>query len=196
MTYAIHHYPVGLIDVVRLSGERVTIRPILPQDAELAQAFVRALSPGARHSRFFSGLKELAPDLLAQFTQLNYRDHLALVAETFAGGAGKIVGDARYVVDHEGGADFAVAVADAWQGRGLGRLLLQRLECHAAASGVRQLYADTLYDNKAMLGLAQDTGFSVARRGRGAGLVRLEKDLAPPPGFVPCYERPAAALAA
>ena len=78
---------------------------------------------------------------------------------------------------------LAVAVADAWQGRGLGRLLLQRLECHAAASGVRQLYADTLYDNKAMLGLAQDTGFSAARRGRGAGLVRLEKDLAPPPGL-------------
>ena len=196
MTYAIHHYPAALIDVVHLGGERVTIRPILPQDAPLEQAFVRSLSPEARRSRFFTPLKELPPQILARFTEVDYRDHLALVAQTFTDGAERIVGDARYIVDDEASADFAIAVADQWRGRGLGRLLLKRLECHAAASGVRQLHGDTLYDNSAMLRLAQSVGFSIAPRGRGPGLVRIEKSIMAPPGFVPCYERAPAVLAA
>jgi acetyltransferase len=196
MTYAIHQYPAALIDVVHLGGERVTIRPILPQDAPLEQAFVRALSQEARRTRFFTPLRELPPQMLARFTQVDYRDHLALVAQTFADGTETIVGDARYIVDDEGTADFAVAVADEWRGRGLGRLLLKRLECHAAASGVRQLHGDTLHDNTAMLHLARSVGFSVAPRGRGPGVLRIEKSLIAPPGFVPCYERGPAVYAA
>jgi hypothetical protein len=65
MTYTIHRYPAELIDVVHLrDGGRVTVRPILPQDAEIVQAFVQTLSDGARRHRFFRTLRELPADLL------------------------------------------------------------------------------------------------------------------------------------
>jgi acetyltransferase len=207
MTYAIHHYPAALIDVVHLGGERVTIRPVLPQDAPLEQAFVRALSDEARHKRFFSPLKELPPQLLTRFTEIDYRDHLALVAQTFTDGAERIVGDARYIVDDEASADFAIAVADQWRGRGLGRLLLTRLECHAAASGVRQLHGDTLHDNAGMLRLfhraararprhpahrevdRRASGFRALLRARAAGVRGVDRRS--PRGDVNCFALPA-----
>ena len=56
MTYEIHRYPTDLIDVVRLAGgERIVIRPVLPQDADLTRAFFRDLSAPARYDRFMTG---------------------------------------------------------------------------------------------------------------------------------------------
>lgn len=191
MTYAIHRYPAGLIDVVRLDGgTRVTIRPILPQDAEIEQAFVRNLSPGSRHSRFFSTIRELPPSLLKRFTEVDYRSHLALIAEVFDGDSEVIIGDARYVVEEDASsAEFAVAVADAWRGKGIGGLLLARLECHAAAAGVAHLTADTLYDNQPMLHLARQAGFIIDPEPKPGGLVRLSKEIGPAARSVPCFER-------
>ena len=60
MTYAIHRYPTHLIDVVRLAkGSRVTIRPTLPQDAELQREFFLCLSAKSRYYRFMTGFNEL-----------------------------------------------------------------------------------------------------------------------------------------
>jgi hypothetical protein len=68
MTYAIHRYPVHLIDVVRLAdGSRVTIRPTLPQDAELQQEFFRGLSVEGRYRRFMTRLNELPEALVERF---------------------------------------------------------------------------------------------------------------------------------
>ena len=84
MTYTIHRYPAELIDVVHLvDGRRMTVRPVLPQDADLLQTFVRGLSDESRRNRFFRALHELPGDLLARFTPIDYRRHLALVAEVF-----------------------------------------------------------------------------------------------------------------
>ena len=88
MTYQIHRYPAELIDVVRLAdGERVVIRPVLPQDEDLTTAFFRNLSAPARYDRFMTSMRELPPELMRRFTQIDYADHLALVAEVFAGRA-------------------------------------------------------------------------------------------------------------
>ena len=58
MTYTIHRYPAELIDVVRLvDGSKVTLRPVLPQDADIMQSFVRTLSEESRRNRFFRALR-------------------------------------------------------------------------------------------------------------------------------------------
>ena len=55
MLYQIHRYPADLIDVVRLAGgQRVVIRPVLPQDADLTEAFFRNLSGASRYDRFMT----------------------------------------------------------------------------------------------------------------------------------------------
>lgn len=177
MTYTIYRYPAELIDVVHLrDGERITIRPILPQDAAIMQAFVQTLSDGARRNRFFRTLRELPADLLRRFTQVDYHQHLALVAEVFTEAGETIVGEGRYVMDEGGaGAEFAVAVADCWQGKGIGRQLLERLEHRAAAAGIRRLHGETLLDNRAMQHLARKAGFSARYDPHVQGVLRFEK---------------------
>jgi GNAT superfamily N-acetyltransferase len=183
MTYTIHRYPAELIDVVHLvDGRRITVRPVLPQDADILQAFVRGLSDESRRNRFFRTLHELPGDLLARFTQVDYRRHVALVAEVFDQGVETIVGEARYVVEDDESAEFAVAVADLWQGRGIGALLLQRLSDQATAAGLPLLYGRTLCSNRAMHRLARKAGFTVALDPEDEDLLLLRKCLDLTPG--------------
>ena len=186
MTYTIARYPVHLIDVVRLiDGSRITIRPTLPQDLELQREFFRSLSTEGRYRRFMVPLNEL-PEVVAQrFISIDYRSHVALLAEVFDDGREIMIGEARYVVNkHDPAAcEFALPVADDWQACGIGRALLSRLEREAAASGIRRMLADTLYDNKAMRALAASSGYTVRANREDARLVKLEMQLSasPPP---------------
>jgi acetyltransferase len=180
MIYSIARYPVHLIDVVRLADDsRVTIRPTLPQDLELQREFFHSLSAEGRYRRFLCPLNELPEAVAQRFFSIDYRSHLALLAEVFADGREVMIGEARYVVDEHDPAicEFAIAVADDWQARGIGRALLARLEREAAASGVRRVLADTHYDNKAMRGLAVRSGYAVKANRNDARLVKLEKNL-------------------
>lgn len=179
MLTSIHRYPTHLIDVLELaSGDRITIRPILPQDAPLEQEFVRALSLGARHNRFFRALRELPPDLLARFTEVDYRATHALVATVRGQGRDRTIADARYAPANEAGsAEFAVAVADKWQGRGIATALLERLACAAAAAGIRRLTGEALAVNEGMLSLARKAGFTLKAEPRMPSVIRLSRTI-------------------
>lgn len=182
MLYEIHRYPADMIDVVRVSGgERVVIRPVLPQDADLTAAFFRGLSGSSRYDRFLSPLREPPPDLLARFTKVDYADHLALVAEVFTGGRETVIGEARYVrgADRES-AEFAVSLAESWQGKGLASVMLSKLVCRAAAAGVTRMVGETLATNSRMLALARKAGFANRLSPDVRGLVLLEKRIVPP----------------
>jgi acetyltransferase len=194
MTYQIHRYPADLIDVVWLAGERVVIRPVLPQDRELTAAFFGDLSPLSRQQRFLSAMRALPPGLLERLTQVDYTSHLALVAEVFRDGRESVIAEARYAVGADRSeAEFAIAVAEPWQGRGLARLLLETLARQAAAAGIRRLTGETLASNERMLTLAQRAGFSIRRSLDGRGLMRLEKTLEPQTSGLPAASTAAAA---
>jgi acetyltransferase len=154
-------FPVSLIDRLWLNdGRSVVVRPVLPQDADAEQRFVRALSPASRARRFHFGVRELAPGLLRSLTQIDHDRHVAVVAQ--ADGEEDtpvIVADARYVRQDDGDeAEFAIAVADEWQGSGLGHQLLERLIRHARRHGVRRLVGDVLQDNQRMMELVRKSG--------------------------------------
>lgn len=181
MTYAIERYPAELIDVVHLTGgERVTVRPVLPQDEELLAAFFRHLSDNARRNRFFRSLHELPPGLAHSFTSIDYHAHLALVATILTDAGEIIIGEARYVIVEPGEGEFAVTIADQWQGKGIGRLLLTRLTCRATHEGVELLFGDILLSNEPMRRLARAVGMRVAPTGGGLGLMRAEMHFAQP----------------
>lgn len=190
MTYTIHRYPAELIDVVRLAdgGPRVTIRPVLPQDMALVAAFFRELSEASRRNRFFRTLRELPEELLERLTSVDYRAHLALIATVLGESGETVIGEARYVITDRDAAEFALAVADAWQGRGVGRELLARLFCRAAAQGVARLHGDVLPTNDAMRHLARSAGMTVLPTGEGLGLLRAEKHLAATAAATPCID--------
>jgi RimJ/RimL family protein N-acetyltransferase len=197
MLYQIHHYPAELIDVVRLgNGQRIVIRPVLPQDRELTDAFFRNLSRDSRYDRFMTPMRELPPGLLDRFTQVDYSAHVALVAEVFVAGRETVIAEARYVHTDADTAEFAVSVAESWQGRGLASLMLTKLACSATAAGVRRLVGETLASNAKMLSLARKAGFAVAASPDVAGLMLREKPLAASPLGIDCGEVGAVALAA
>jgi acetyltransferase len=181
MLYQIHHYPADLIDVVRLrDGQRVLIRPVLPQDEDLTSAFFSDLPARARYDRFMAAMPHLPPDLVKRFTNVDYVSHVALVAEVFVGGQETVVAEARYACGSDPSvAEFAVSVAQEWQGCGLASLLLRKLLCRAAKAGIARVVGETLASNARMLHLARKAGFTATRSADVRELVLLERALAP-----------------
>lgn len=143
-----------------LDGSEVVVRPIVPEDASLLQAFVRRLSPRSRRLRFFAAIAELSPAQVDRFVNVDPAQGLALVATLPRQGGVTIVAEARYALaQDERNAEFAVAVADDFQERGLGRHLVQRLLATAWRRGVQRLFGEIRSDNRAMLALARRLGF-------------------------------------
>lgn len=182
MTYTIHAYPVQLIDVVQLGdGDRITVRPVLPQDAGLTRAFVRKLSATARRFRFMTGMAELPEQMARQLTSIDYKSHLALVATVLRNGEEVMIAEARYAANGEGGAEFAIAIADDWQRLGLGRMMLERLERQAARSGLKRIAGTALIGNAPMLTLARACGYVVKPDPEDSELAVFAKELAAAP---------------
>jgi len=159
---AIHPYPAELETELELrDGVRVPLRPMRPEDVELEKRFFDGLSDRSRFQRFMQHLPQLPPKMLARFTQLDYDRELALVALH----AGEFIAVGRYAPNADGEtAEFALVVADAWQGRGLGRRLLERLREEARKAGYKALYGNIMEANHEMLDLARRLGFTVESR--------------------------------
>jgi acetyltransferase len=154
-----NRYPVWLTSSWNApDGTEVTIRPIQPDDVQLMQEFMKALSPKTKYLRFMSGVRELPPAMIARLIRIDYGRDMALVA--LAGE--RQVGVARYVRAPDGeSAETAIVVADDWQGRGLSRRLLTQLIGIARASGLKTLSADILTVNQPMLALSRALGFEL-----------------------------------
>jgi GNAT superfamily N-acetyltransferase len=184
-------------NVFRLpGGEGVTVRPIRPHDAGRFQAYLRDLSGDARRSRFQGAVSELSPAQLDRLTRMDRPGELALLAFADAGGELQMVAEAIVVIaPGSGRGEIALSVADAWQGRGIGMLLLRHLECRARLFGARYLVGDVLRTNEAMKGLARKSGFAVSGACREARLIEIIKDLAVAQAGPPCHEQFAPAIA-
>ncbi|MDC6208901.1 GNAT family N-acetyltransferase [Ralstonia solanacearum] len=155
MLYTIHRYPAQWIDRWTMrDGTVATVRPILPQDAPLEAALVEGLSSESRYARFLVGGGRLSDETLAAYTQIDYVNHLALVVSVADA-------DGRFVLQ-DGVAEFALLVADDWQGKGVGRRLFAMLIRAARATGAREVFGEVLSMNRRMIVLARDAGFQVA----------------------------------
>ncbi len=158
---AIHPYPHELVRRWQTAdGDEITIRPIRPEDAEIEQAFVRNLSPTSKRFRFMQGMRELSPDMLVRFTQLDYDRELALIAVVQEGGQEVEIAVARYAINPDGeSCEFAVVVADEWQGRGVGSEVMRQLMAAAKDKGIKRIEGQVLKENAGMLALMRFLGF-------------------------------------
>ena len=147
-----------------VAGESVTIRSIDPADSVMEGEFIRNLSAETKHYRFLGGVKELAPEELKRLCNVDGRHSMAFVATVNKNGHETEIGVSRYVeYPSEGAGELAITIADAWQHKGLDRLLLKQLITYAKAHGIKQLYSVELADNSAMRELASEFGMSVRR---------------------------------
>ncbi|QDQ29312.1 bifunctional acetate--CoA ligase family protein/GNAT family N-acetyltransferase [Chitinimonas arctica] len=161
---AVHPYPAHLITPGRLKeGGACIFRPIRPEDADELQRFVREeLSDASRFNRFMSTLKQLSPGMLVRFTQLDYAREMAVVACVTENAGERMAGVARYTANPDAtSCEFAISIADRWQGRGLGSQLMHALFHAARDAGLTSMEGDILASNDAMLGLMGKLGFDI-----------------------------------
>ena len=153
-------YPAHLAGSRRLpDGTEVIVRPIHADDDAIESAFIRGLSRDSRYNRLLSGRK-LTPEEIRHLTRIDYDREMAFVAVIPDRGQACLLGVARYIRDSDGdGAEFALVVADAWQHKGVGSLLLNTLLRHAHSAGIARVHGITLATNQAMQNLARKLGF-------------------------------------
>ena len=136
----------------------VHVRPIDSRDRDAFSAWFGRLSDESRRRRFHGPKPRLSDRELTYLTEVDHVSHTALVA---VDASGQLIGDARYATARPGDriADFAVTVADDWQGRGVGTRLAARVIDAARANGMTRLTAMTLWDNTAAIALLHRLGF-------------------------------------
>lgn len=140
------------------NGDAVTVRLASPDDFLRQRAFVDGLSRESRYFRYLTG-GAIRDDVIGAFV----KGTDALVATIGKGAEERIVGNAHFVKGADGSAEFAVAVADGWQGRGLGRELIRRLIEAGRAAGLRRLHGEVLSENRRMLSILRGMGFATER---------------------------------
>ena len=140
----------GCEQVIR-GGDRVIVRPLHAQDLEMERRFIEALSPVSRRFRFLESMKSPSDELLKKLTVLDPATDVAYIAVTEAGSQENPVGVGRFsaAAGHKD-CEFAVTVADAWQNKGLGTLLMQHLIAAARKRGIEAMHSSDARDNELM----------------------------------------------
>jgi succinyl-CoA synthetase alpha subunit/GNAT superfamily N-acetyltransferase len=153
-------------------GTSLLIRAIRPSDKEHLLAHFRGLSPESVRHRMFGAKKTLDPEELRYLTEVDFAKHVALAAVVHDDATEKFIGIGRYFVGEKASAEVAFAVADDYQGRGIGTILLEHLAAIARASGIEQLEAHVMADNHPMMRVFADSGF-VIEQTLDAGVCRV-----------------------
>jgi GNAT superfamily N-acetyltransferase len=153
------HYPAELESECRMrDGASIWLRPICPDDAQLLTEFHEHLSDLSTYHRYFFLHPRLSSAEVEHLTHVDYLDRLALVCEDH----GHLVAVGRYErLPGTREAEVAFVVADAYQHRGLGSLLLQRLVEAARDRGIETFTAETLAENRDMIDVFMSSGFPV-----------------------------------
>jgi len=144
-------------------------------DAELEIAFVDSLSEESRYQRFFQHLTTLPPSMLDRLVRLDYVKTMAVMATVCSDAKETLVGVSRYAAVADTHCEFALAIADDWQRRGLGRRLLQILITLAHGNGFTRLGGEVLSSNEPMLRLLK--GMNFESKPEGSGLISVWLDL-------------------
>ncbi|NIK59681.1 GNAT family N-acetyltransferase [Kribbella shirazensis] len=161
-------------DVVLRDGATAHLRPITPADDDLLVAFYARVSEQSKYYRFFAPYPQLSDRDVARFTQVDYRQRLALIVTV----GDEMIGVGRYEGTGRSTAEVAFLIEDAHQGRGLGQLLLEHLAQAARENGIHRFVAEVLPDNRKMITVFTEAGYKVAREFED-GVIMVEFDIAP-----------------
>jgi acetyltransferase len=159
-------------------GVGYRIRPIRSDDRRLEREFIVGLSPESYYKRMMCAQHEPSPELIERFINIDYERDMAFVAVIGTPADEHIVGVARYCADPKiSDCEFAVAVADEWQARGVGGMLTRVLFDYARTKGVHRLHGDILASNHRMLELVHWLGMKTSLSAYETALVEASRKL-------------------
>src|SRR6478672_6858403 len=148
-------------------GRTVEIRAQRSQDREGMHAAIARSSSGSLYRRFFAVRREFSEKEADYFLDIDFVNHVALVAVANDAGQPTIVGGGRYVVVQPGQAEVAFAIVDAYQGLGIGSALMRHLATLGRDAGLRELIAEVVAENAPMLNVFERSGLTMNTRREG-----------------------------
>ena len=154
------------------NGRRIAIRALKPQDRTGLSTAVGRASSQTLYRRFFGAKRHFSKREVEFFTNVDFINHVALVAESDEAGRPAIIGGGRFVVVEPGKAELAFTVVDQYQGQGIATLLMRHLGAIAREAGLRELVAEVLPENASMLKVFEHSGFP-SKVSRERGVVRV-----------------------
>jgi len=159
-------------------GIDILIRPIRPEDASIETEFIAKLSERSRYFRFMSSMRQLTPEMLVRFTQIDYDREMALIAVLQDNERETEIGVARYISNPDGySCEFAIVIADDWTKKGIGTKLLRQLMQIAKSRGLHRMEGEVLTDNHTMLHMAKNLGFNLSAFESDNSLTKVTKRL-------------------
>ncbi len=159
----LHAAKYSAIEVLR-TGRRVEIRALRPEDRSDLLAAVDRTSTESLYRRFFGVRRGFTEQEVDFFLNVDFANHVALVAVVEESGLPVIAGGGRYIILQPGKAEVAFAVVDQYQGKGIGGALMRHLAAIARGTGITELIADVLSDNIPMLKVFEKGGCRVSTK--------------------------------
>jgi acetyltransferase len=159
-------YPGRYKKVIKAKdGTPVRLRPIRPEDEPMELEMVNRLSKESLYFRFFGYVPRMTHELMTRFTQIDYDREMAIVALIDKSDEEEeMIGVVRIIADPWGeAAEYAILVADEWQGKGLGGQMTDYIIEIAKDMELQRLYASVLASNAGMLTLFERKGFTIER---------------------------------
>ncbi|MCX8158583.1 MAG: GNAT family N-acetyltransferase [Candidatus Diapherotrites archaeon] len=146
--------------VLTKTGERILFRAIRPEDENAWIDLFNNLSDETKRFRFFHPIKTITREMIIRYCHIDYSREIAIAAEIKSEGKKKLIGVARLILDpdKESG-EFAVAVDDKWQNKGIGTKLTEYIIQIAKQKGVKRIIVRTLRDNYKMMHMGKKLGF-------------------------------------
>lgn len=169
--FAFRPYPAELEEHITLDGADHVIRPLRAEDEPALHAFFAKLSPEDMRLRFFQPMRTLSHTLAARLTQLDYDREMAfvLLRDNRPLGAVRLHRDVRGT-----SGEYAISVRSDLHGKGVGRLLMERMIAYGRKIGLTTVFGLVLGENKPMLGLSRKLGFKAKTEPDDPSVVRVE----------------------
>ena len=157
-------------------GRTLILRAITSEDKQIEKELIDGLSPLSSRYRFFHVVKEATEEMVNKFCDISYENEIAIMAEYNADERKRNVGVIRLCIDPDKKTgEFAILVADNFQDSGLGWKFMELLIDMGRQKGLKSIYGVVLADNKKMLTLAKEFGFSIGPISYGE--VRISRQL-------------------
>jgi len=156
-------YPAELTTSYEAKGQKFTLRPIRPEDADAHAAMFARLTPEDVRFRFFSAMRSLSTEQVSRMTDVDYGREMAFIAVNEQ--TGQTAGVSRLVRNDTDGAtaEFAIVVEPAAKGLGLATALMRAIIDWGRSQGVAEINGQILADNAPMLAFIKRLGFQVSR---------------------------------
>ncbi|MFH0848481.1 MAG: GNAT family N-acetyltransferase [archaeon] len=156
-------------------GRQVLLRPIKPEDEPMWLEMFKSFSEQTVRNRFFYLIKDTPHETRIRYCNIDYDREIAIVGEILEQGRRKIIGVVRLVIDRTGRkGEFAIAIADPWQGIGVGSKMVDYMIGIAEDKKLDTIYGVVLPENIHMLRICREMGFRIEKRSESEMRVTLD----------------------